>query len=149
MQSPAPAHRGLYIVNNPVALASAVYPAAMARWLLCYCLYGTGTNVLKACISAYAYVCQIWCMNEEVLRGGGDAAWWRVAYAPRGSCEARGRGQRGRIPAVTSRPPRAPDIHLVRSPYRTRTVLRLSTVSAIIVVTTYLFTVGSPTTQFL
>lgn len=52
-QSPAPAHRGLYIVNNPVALASAVYPAAMARYLLCYCLYGTGTHVLKACLSAY------------------------------------------------------------------------------------------------
>lgn len=41
----------------------------------------------------------------------------RVAYAPRGPRDVRGvRGGRGRIPAVTSCPPRAPDIHLVRSP---------------------------------
>lgn len=59
-------------------------------------------------------------MNEEVLEVVVVVLWrggvLRTLHVGRRSGRGKARGRRGRIPAVTSRPPSAPDIHLVRSP---------------------------------
>lgn len=66
-------------------------------------------------------------MNEAVLvvvvlRRGGVV---RTLHVGRAGTERAGRGLRGRIPAMTSRPPSAPDIHLASpapSPDRSTTL---------------------------
>lgn len=147
-QSPAPAYRGL-IYTNPVTrgLRQQLCTTCTLRPRM-FVTQVLGTVQAFRCYAYVAFVTHLYLPNPvgewkrlfgAMVRHG----WWRVvAYAPRGSTGAgpeRGAGggqRRGRIPAVTSRPPSALDIHLASpAPTPNRSRALGSTVSAIIVAT--------------
>lgn len=81
------------------------------------------TPRMKSSVAWVSYLVSEWRGLSRLVVVAG-AAWCAVRTVHVGRA-GRGRGRRGRIPAVTSRPPSAPDIHLARSALA-RTVPRLS-----------------------